>query len=131
MANEHGWWERRLGLGSAALLTFLALAVTGIWELFYYVPSTAGAYNSVNYIRFQVPFGWLIHGLHFYAANLMVILVLLHLTQTFLWGAFKKPRELTWVLGAVLFLATLGAVFTGSPLAWDEQGYWAASVARN
>ena len=150
MAESNGWWEQRLGLastlsstldekipggarytyalGSATLLTFLTLAVTGIWELFYYVPSTAGAYNSVNYIRFEVPFGWLIHGLHFYAANMMVILVLLHLTQTFLWGAFKKPRELTWVLGALLFLATLGAVFTGSPLAWDEKGYWAASV---
>ena len=150
MASNNGWWERRLGLGSAlratldeeipggakftyalgsaAILTFFTLAVTGIWELFYYVPSTAGAYDSVNYIRFEVPFGWLIHGLHFWAANVMIVLVLLHLVQTFFWGAFKKPRELTWVLGAALLLASLGAIFTGGPLPWDEKGYWAASV---
>jgi ubiquinol-cytochrome c reductase cytochrome b subunit len=151
MANkESGWWERRLGLGgtlketldekipggakftyalgSATLLTFLTLAVTGIWELFYYVPSTASAFNSVNFIRFEVPFGWLIHGLHFWAANVMVVLVALHLAQTFFWGAFKKPREVTWILGVVLLLATLGAVFTGGPLAWDDKGFWAANV---
>jgi len=148
--KQTGWWESRLGLssalsetldekipggakftyalGSATILTFLTLAVTGVWELFYYVPSTASAYNSVNFIRFQVPFGWLIHGLHFWAANAMVVLVMLHLAQTFLWGAFKKPRELTWVLGVVLLLATLGSVFTGGPLAWDEKGFWAANV---
>lgn len=114
--------------GSATLLTFLTLAVTGIWELFYYVPSTSAAYNSVNYIRFEVPFGWLIHGVHFWAANAMIVLVAVHLVQVFVWGAFKKPRELTWVLGVLLFLATLGAVFTGGPLPWDEKGYWAARV---
>ena len=150
MAKSNGWWEQRLGLGSAlhttldekipggakftyalgsaTLLTFLTLAATGIWELFYYVPSVNQAYNSVNFIRFQVPFGWLVHGLHYWAASAMILLVLLHLTQTFLWGAFKKPRELTWVLGVLLLLATLGAVFTGGPLAWDEKGFWAANV---
>lgn len=151
MANkEGGWWETRLGLsstlretldekipggakftyalGSATLLTFLTLAASGIFELFYYVPSTAGAYNSVNYIRFQVPFGWLVHGLHFYAANFMLILVTLHLAQAFFWGAFKKPREVTWILGALLMLATLFAIFTGGPLAWDQKGFWAANV---
>ena len=150
MAKNDGWWEQRLGLGSslrtaldepipggakftyalgsATLLTFLTLVVTGIWELFFYVPSTAGAYNSLNYIRFEVPFGWLIHGVHYWAANAMIVLVLLHLAQTFLWGAFKKPREATWLMGSLLLLATLGAAFTGGPLAWDEKGYWAASV---
>jgi ubiquinol-cytochrome c reductase cytochrome b subunit len=150
MTSKQGWWEARTGLGSslrktldedipggakfayalgsATLLTFLTLAVTGIWELFYYVPSVSQAYDSVNFIRFQVPFGWLVHGIHFWAANVMVVLVLLHLAQAFIWGAFKKPRELTWVLGACLLLATLGSVFTGGPLAWDEKGYWAANV---
>ena len=150
MTKDNGWWEQRLGmrgalhvaldepipggakfaytLGSATLLTFLTLVITGIWELFFYVPSTVGAYNSVNYLRFQVPFGWLVHGLHHWAATVMVVLVLLHLAQVFIWGAFKKPREMTWVLGALLLLATLGAMFTGGPLGWDEQGYWAASV---
>lgn len=115
-------------LGSATLLTFVTLAATGIWELFYYVPNTQTAYASVNFIRFQVPLGWLIHGIHFWAANLMVVLVGLHLLQTFVWGAFKKPREFTWILGVLLFVAVLGSVFTGGPLAWDEKGYWAARV---
>ena len=150
MMKKNGWWESRLGagsavratldegipggakftyaLGSAALLTFILLAVTGIFELFYYVPSATQAYDSVNFLRFQVPFGWLVHGIHFWAANLMVVIVALHLLQTFVWGAFKKPRELTWVLGVALFVFTLLAVFSGAPLAWDEKGYWAARV---
>jgi ubiquinol-cytochrome c reductase cytochrome b subunit len=118
-------------LGSATLLTFLTLAATGIWQLLYYVPSTATAYASVNFIRFQVPLGWLVHGIHFWAANLMVVLVGLHLAQTFIWGAFKKPREFTWILGVLLFVSVLGAVFTGGPLPWDEKGYWAARVGAN
>ena len=68
------------------------------------------------------------HGLHYWAATLMVVLALLHLVQVFLWGAFKKPREMTWLLGVLLLLGTLGAVFTGGPLPWDEKGYWAARV---
>ena len=150
MAKANGWWESRLGLksalresldeeipggakftyalGSATILTFFTLAVTGIWELFYYVPSVSGAYDSVNYIRYTVPYGWLIHGLHFWAASAMVVLVLLHLVQAFIWGAFKKPRELTWVLGALLLIFTLGSVFSGGPLGWDEKGFWAANV---
>lgn len=150
MSESKGWWESRLGLksslrstldeqvpggakftytlGSATLLTFLVLCATGLWQLFYYVPSTSQAYDSLNYLRFQVPFGWLVHGLHFWAANLMVVLAAIHLAQVFIWGAFKKPRELTWILGVGLFLATIAAVFTGGPLAWDEKGYWAARV---
>src|SRR5450759_1985992 len=115
-------------LGSTTLLTFLVLAVTGIVQLFYYAPTTASAYASLNCRRFQVPFGCLVHGLHYWAATLMVVLALLHLVQVFLWGAFKKPREMTWILGVLLLLGTLAAVFTGNPLAWDEKGYWAARV---
>lgn len=115
-------------LGSTTLLTFLVLGVTGIVQLFYYTPTTASAYDSVNFLRLQVPFGWLVHGLHYWAATFMVVLALLHLVQVFLWGAFKKPREMTWILGVLLLLGTLGAVFTGGPLAWDEKGYWAARV---
>jgi ubiquinol-cytochrome c reductase cytochrome b subunit len=115
-------------LGSTTLLTFLVLAVTGIVQLFYYSPSTADAYASVNYLRFQVPFGWLVHGLHYWAATLMIVLALLHLVQVFVWGAFKKPREMTWILGVLLLLGTIAATFTGNPLAWDEKGYWAARV---
>jgi ubiquinol-cytochrome c reductase cytochrome b subunit len=151
MEREPGWLERRIPLrrwtrqaltedipggasywyvfGSAAALDFLILAATGIWQFFYYVPSTERAYDSVNYLRLQVPFGWLIHGVHYWAATAMVVLVLVHLTQTFVWGAFKKPRELTWLLGVLLLLLTLLAVFTGTPLPWDKRGYLAAQVA--
>ncbi len=151
MMREPGWFERRLPLarwarefvtedipggasywyafGSATAITFVLLIVTGMWQLIYYVPSTEHAYDSVNFLRFQVPFGWLIHGLHFWASTAMGVLVLLHLTQVFIWGAFKKPRELTWVLGVVLMLATMLAIFTGSPLPWDKRGFIAAQVA--
>jgi ubiquinol-cytochrome c reductase cytochrome b subunit len=115
--------------GSLTAIDFVVLAATGIWQAFYYVPSTKYAYDSVNYLRFQVPWGWLIHGLHYWAATAMVALVLLHLIQTFVFGAFKKPRELTWILGGVLLLATLAAMFTGTPLPWDKRGYLAAQVA--
>jgi ubiquinol-cytochrome c reductase cytochrome b subunit len=150
MKNEPGWFERRLPLGawtkqlltedvpggasywyvfgSVTLLTFATLVLTGIWQLLYYVPTTDRAYDSVNYLRFQVPWGWLIHGLHYWAATFMVILVLVHLTQVFVWGAFKKPREFTWILGGLLLIFTLLAVFTGSPLPWDKRGYLAAQV---
>ncbi len=150
MAKTDGWWETRLGLrswtrsmlheeipggskfsyalGSATLVTFLILCVTGIFQVMYYVPSTAQAYNSVNFMRFQVPFGWLVFGTHFWAASVMVVLVLVHLAQVFIWGAYKKPRELVWLLGVLLAVFTLAAVFTGGPLVWDEAGYWAARV---
>jgi ubiquinol-cytochrome c reductase cytochrome b subunit len=114
--------------GGATGFVFMIMTITGIWQLMYYVPTTDHAYDSVNFLRMHVPFGWLIHGLHYWGAVAMVVLVLLHLSQVFIWGAFKKPRELTWLLGVGLFLATLGAVFTGGPLAWDEKGYWIAQV---
>jgi ubiquinol-cytochrome c reductase cytochrome b subunit len=126
--NVPGGARFTYALGSATLLTFLVLAITGVWQLMYYVPSISQAYDSVNFLRFQVPLGWLIHGLHFWAANAMVVLVLLHLGQVFIWGAYKKPRELTWLLGVALLVGTLLAVFTGGPLVWDEKGYWAARV---
>ncbi len=116
-------------LGSATAIDFLILAATGIWQLFYYVPTTDHAYDSVNFLRFEVPFGWLVHGLHYWAASAMVVLALLHLVQVFVWGAFKRPRELTWLLGVLLFLSTLAAMFTGTPLPWDKRGYLAAQVA--
>ena len=151
MERGPGWFEQRIPLrrwarqlvtedipggasywyvfGSLTALDFVLLAATGVWQLFYYVPSTARAYDSVNFLRFQVPFGWLIHGLHYWAATAMVVLVALHLTQTFVWGAFKKPRELTWTLGVLMLLLTLIAMFTGTPLPWDKRGYLAAQVA--
>ena len=114
--------------GSAVLFVFMIQVLTGVWQLFYYVPSTEYAYNSVNYIRTQIPFGWLIHDLHYWGANAMIILIVLHIARVYIWGAYKQPRELTWLLGVALFFLTMGMSFTGAPLPWDELGYWALEV---
>jgi len=115
-------------LGSATLFVFLVQAITGVWQLFYYVPTVDHAYDSVSYLRTGVPFGWLVHNLHYWGANAMIVLVGLHIARVFLFGAYKRPREATWLAGVVLLLVTAGMVFTGAPLPWDERGYWAAEV---
>jgi ubiquinol-cytochrome c reductase cytochrome b subunit len=115
--------------GSAALIIFLLQVVTGIWQLFYYVPTLAQGYNSLNYLRTEVPLGWLIHGLHYWGANAMVVLVLLHISQVFIWGAYKKPHELQWITGVLLFLLTMTMSLTGGALPWDKRSYWLVEVA--
>jgi len=80
-------------LGSAVLILFMLQMLTGIMQLFFYVPATDHAYDSISYLRTRVPFGWLMHGLHYWGAQLMVIVVLLHMTRVFLWGAYKKPAN--------------------------------------
>jgi ubiquinol-cytochrome c reductase cytochrome b subunit len=115
-------------LGSAILIVTIIMVLTGIWQLFYYVPSVDHAYDSTNYLRTEVPFGWLIYDLHYWGANAMVILVVLHMARVFIWGAYKKPREVTWFAGVALLLITLGLSFSGAALPWDERGYWAAEV---
>jgi ubiquinol-cytochrome c reductase cytochrome b subunit len=114
--------------GSSVLFVFILQAVTGVCELFFYVPTVDHAYVSLSFLRLTVPFGWLIHSLHYWGATAMIVLVLLHVTQNYIWGAYKNPRQLTWMLGVVLLLLTLAMMFTGSPLPWDEKGYWAGEV---
>jgi ubiquinol-cytochrome c reductase cytochrome b subunit len=114
--------------GSANLFLFLLLAVTGVLQLFYYVPTTDHAYESVMYLRLQVPFGWLVHGLHYWCAQAFVVLVGVHVARVFLWGAYKNPRELIWLMGVMLLLVVAAMAFTGPLLAWDQLGYWAAEV---
>ncbi len=115
-------------LGSATLFVFGLQIITGIWQLFYYVPTVDHAYESLSYLRIFVPYGWLIHGIHYWGANLMAVLIALHIIRVFIWGAYKKPRELTWLFGILLLLLTVGIIFTGAALPWDERGYWAAEV---
>jgi ubiquinol-cytochrome c reductase cytochrome b subunit len=115
-------------LGSATLIVFLLQVITGVWQMFYYVPTTDHAYDSVAYITTSVPFGWLIHGLHYWGANAMIVLIGLHLARVFIWGAYKRPRELNWLAGVALLVLAAAMVFTGAPLPWDERGYWAAEV---
>ncbi len=115
--------------GSCVFLVFLLQVVTGIWQLLYFVPMTDRGYDSLNYLRVEVPFGWLIHGLHYWGASAMVILVGLHISQAYIWGAYKNPRQLTWLIGVGNLLLTLGLAFTGPVLPWDERGFWEAEVA--
>ena len=115
--------------GSAALIILILQVITGIWQLFYYVPTLAQGYNSLNYLRTEVPFGWLVHGLHYWGANVMVVCVFLHMSQVFIWGAYKEPHELQWVTGILLFLLTMGMSLTGGALPWDKRSYWLIEVA--
>ncbi|MEJ2182375.1 MAG: cytochrome b N-terminal domain-containing protein [Nitrospirota bacterium] len=117
--------------GSAVLVLFSLQALTGVMQLFYYVPTEHEAYNSLTYLRREVPFGWLIHGLHYWGAQLIIMVVGLHMARAFLWGAYKRPRELTWLFGVALFLTLMALSFTGAPLHWDQAGYWAGQVGTN
>jgi ubiquinol-cytochrome c reductase cytochrome b subunit len=115
-------------LGSAVLFVFIIQAVTGVIQLFYYVPTVDHAYDSINYLRIQIPLGWLIHGLHYWGAQAMVVLAAIHLSQVFIWGAHMRPREFTWLVGVVNLLLVLTMSFTGAALPWDVKGYWATEV---
>ena len=119
------WW---FTLGSASLFLFVMQGLTGIFLTVYYVPSPDHAYDSIQFIMNGVPFGWLIRGIHHWGASLMVIFVFAHMLRTFFFGAYKYPRELTWMTGAVLLLATLGMGFTGYLLPWNQRAYWATTV---
>jgi ubiquinol-cytochrome c reductase cytochrome b subunit len=115
-------------LGSATLALFVVLVITGVWQMFYYVPTVDHAYDSVMFLRLQVPLGWLIHGLHYWAAQAFIVVMGLHVVRVFIWAAYKKPRELTWLLGVVLLLLGAAFIFTGAILPWDTLGYWAGEV---
>lgn len=115
-------------LGSATLFLFTMQAVTGVFLTVYYVPSPDHAYDSIQYIMNGVAFGWLIRGIHHWGATLMVITVFLHMLRTFYFGAYKFPRELTWLTGVILLLSTLGMGFTGYLLPWNQKAYWATTV---
>jgi quinol-cytochrome oxidoreductase complex cytochrome b subunit len=119
------WW---FTLGSASLFLFVIQGVTGMLLTVYYVPSPDRAYDSIQYIMTGVQFGWLIRGIHHWGASLMVLVVFIHMLRTFFYGAYKFPRELTWLTGVVLLLATLGMGFTGYLLPWNQRAYWATTV---
>ena len=118
-------------LGFASLALFLVQLVTGTVLALYYSPSPDHAYDSVQFIETQVTFGWFVRGLHHWGASGMVVAVGLHMLQVFLYGAFKPPRELMWMVGVVLFLLVMGFAFTGYLLPWDQTAYWATQVGIN
>lgn len=115
-------------LGSATLFTAILQVVTGILLTIYYVPTPDHAYDSVQYITTQVPAGWLIRGLHHWGASAMVVLAVLHMLRVIFYGAYKFPREMTWLTGVGLLLVVLGFGFTGYLLPWDQKAYWATTV---
>jgi ubiquinol-cytochrome c reductase cytochrome b subunit len=117
--------------GSALTLSLIVQAVTGALLMSAYAPSATTAWASVAYISFSMSAGWLIRGLHHFGAQAMVILLALHLAQTAIYGAYKKPREVNWLLGLGLLGLSLGFALTGYLLPWDQKGYWATRVATN
>jgi ubiquinol-cytochrome c reductase cytochrome b subunit len=122
-----GWWHT---LGSATLVLILVQVATGIALTLSYVPSPDHAYESVLYID-QTPFGALVRAVHHWSAGLIVLLIGLHILRVFFWGAYRYPRELAWVGGAILFFVVLGFGFTGYLLPWDQKAYWATVVGTN
>lgn len=126
--GPHVGWSQTLG-AIALFLFFLQLA-TGVVLTFYYVPSPDQAYAAVTAIDREVPLGWLLRALHRWGASFMVIAVLLHLARSFLHGAYKAPREATWMVGVFLLFLTLAFGFTGYLLPWDQRAYWATVVGQ-
>jgi ubiquinol-cytochrome c reductase cytochrome b subunit len=114
--------------GSASLTVMLLQFVTGICLAFVYVPSAGQAWTSLQVLNHQQTFGWFIRALHGWGSNFMVALVLIHMVQVFLFGAYKYPRELTWMVGIFLLLMTLGMAFTGQVLRFDQDAYWGLGI---
>ena len=114
--------------GGLALFTFLIQVFTGALLLMYYKPDPARAWDSVMFIKSNVPMGWLIQRIHAVGANVMILLVLLHMARVAYYKIFRAPRELHWFSGVVLFLLTTGLAFTGYLLPWTQLSFWGAKI---
>jgi len=132
--RTHRWslrWSTTMGLGIATAAAFLITLVTGVLLMFYYKPHPDAAYLSIKDIHFVVPTGKFIRNVHRWAANVMVVTVILHMARTFFTAAYRKPREFNWVIGMALLVVTLGLSFTGYLLPWDQLAYWAITIGAN
>jgi menaquinol-cytochrome c reductase cytochrome b subunit len=118
-------------LGSATMFAFLSQAVTGVFLAMYYEPDTSRAYTSASHITNDVFLGEFVRGMHRWGATVMIILIFLHMGRTFVFGAYKYPRELNWVIGVVLVALTLAMGLTGYLLPFDQRSFWATVVAVN
>ncbi len=118
-------------LGAATLTAFLVQAITGVFLAMYYKPDPNSAYESIQNITNEVTLGWLVRGMHKWGASLFIILMFLHMARTFLFGAYKYPRELNWIIGVLLLVTGMLEGFTGYLLPWDQTAYWATVVGIN
>jgi quinol-cytochrome oxidoreductase complex cytochrome b subunit len=152
-ARSLEWAEERLGLrpvahrvldkpvprhitwlhcfGGLTFFTFLIQVVTGIILAFFYVPTPDHANDSIAWFQASIPFGTIVRNVHRLAASAMVVLVVLHMLRVFVHAAYRRPRELNWVVGVVLLMMVLGFGFTGYLLPWDQKAYWATNVGLN
>ncbi len=126
---KKGGWA--YALGSATLALILLQLFSGIFLLLDYVPSVNDAFNSLDYLRSGDAFGAWVRGLHLWGSYILIFVIGLHMLRTFLSASYKRPRELNWVTGALLFFLVLGLAITGAMLPWDEAAYWTTVVVTN
>jgi ubiquinol-cytochrome c reductase cytochrome b subunit len=149
--RTYAWFERRLGFeelvmegvnhptpptsaswlyvfGSGATVLLMLQVVTGILLALVYTPSAGEAWSSLQFLNHDISLGWFLRAIHGWGSDFMVAVVLVHLMQVFLFGAYKYPRELTWIVGVFLLLFTLGMAFTGQVLRFDQDAYWGLGI---
>ena len=126
--GDLGWAHT---LGSATLTAFLVQAITGVILAMFYKPSPDEAYESVQHITNDIDFGWLVRGMHRWGASVFIILLFFHMARVFLYGAYKYPRELNWIVGVFLLILGMFEGFTGYLLPYDQTAYWATVVGMN
>ena len=132
--RTHRWslrWMTTAGLGIASVAAFLITLVTGVLLMFYYKPYPDAAYDSIKDIHFVVPTGRFMRNIHRWAANVMVVTVILHMARAFYTAAYRAPREFNWLIGLALLVTTLGLSFTGYLLPWDQLAFWAITIGAN
>jgi quinol-cytochrome oxidoreductase complex cytochrome b subunit len=126
--SDTNWMQT---LGAATLTAFIVQAVTGVILAMYYQPTPEGAYSSIQRVTDELTLGWLVRGMHKWGASVFIILLFLHMGRVFLFGAYKYPRELNWIVGVLLLVLGMLEGFTGYLLPWDQTAYWATVVGIN
>jgi ubiquinol-cytochrome c reductase cytochrome b subunit len=123
--SSASWWYV---FGSAATVLFVLQVVTGILLAMVYSTSASEAWNSLQFLNHGVTLGWFLRAVHGWGSDFMIAIVLIHMVQVFMFGAYKFPRELTWIIGVFLLLLTLGMAFTGQVLRFDQDAYWGLGI---